>query len=120
LRLICLLFVLAFTMITISSEIWKPERPGERKRVAGYNTSTDNRYSEAQFKTLKYRPTSRIDSGGSVDRARAGSLPGLLWLVQHRAPTRVSGPIPTASAMLTLAELLRHCPSMKSENGEGL
>jgi len=54
------------------------------------HVSNDNPYSEAQFKTLKYRPDfpARFDG---IEQARArgiltGDLPGLLSLVQHPAP----------------------------------
>jgi len=58
------------------------------------HVSNDNPYSEAQFKTLKYRPDfpTHFDGGPLGDRARAGVLPGLLSVVQRRAPTRWLGP----------------------------
>ena len=51
--------------------------------------SNDNPYSEAQFKTLKYRPCSRPVH---LDRSGAGALPGVLPLVQHSAPALGPGP----------------------------
>ena len=50
------------------------------------HVSNDNPYSEAQFKTLKYRPgfPRRFD----LDRGRPRALPGLLRLVQQPAPPR--------------------------------
>ena len=43
-------------------------------------TSTDNPYSEAQFKTLKYRP--EFPDRFRLDRARPRVLPAVLRLVQ--------------------------------------
>ncbi len=47
------------------------------------HVSDDNPYSEAQFKTLKYRPDFPARFG--FDRRCTCSLPGVLPLVQHRA-----------------------------------
>ena len=54
------------------------------------HVSNDNPYSEAQFKTLKYRPgfPARFPS----DRSRPGALPGILPLVQQRASPRRARP----------------------------
>ena len=54
------------------------------------HVSNDNPYSEAQFKTLKYRPG--IPGPVRLDRGRPGTLPGLLPLVQQRAPPRRARP----------------------------
>ncbi len=48
-------------------------------------TSTDNPYSEAQFKTLKYRPG--FPQAVRLDRARPRVLPRVLQLVQPGAST---------------------------------
>ena len=63
---------------------------GVTKSHSRPHVSNDNPYSEAQFKTLKYRP----DFPGPVrlDRGRPGALPGLLPLVQRRAPPRRARP----------------------------
>jgi len=60
------------------------------------HVSNDNPYSEAQFKTLKYRPDfpARFDG---IEQARArgiptGDLPGILSLVQHPPPALRLGP----------------------------
>ncbi|MGA8718421.1 MAG: DDE-type integrase/transposase/recombinase [Solirubrobacteraceae bacterium] len=47
-------------------------------------TSTDNPYSESNFKTLKY--PARVPRAVRGHRARTRSLPGVLPLVQPRAP----------------------------------
>jgi putative transposase len=54
------------------------------------HVSNDNRYSEAQFKTLKYRPG--LPPLLRLDRGRPGTLPGLLRLVQQPAPPRRARP----------------------------
>ena len=54
------------------------------------HVSNDNPYSEAQFKTLKYRPA--LPRPVPLDRSRPGALPGLLPLVQQRAPSRRARP----------------------------
>ena len=55
------------------------------------HVSNDNPFSEAQFKTLKYRPAfpGRF---GSIQDARA-HCPRVLPLVQHRAPSRRPRPV---------------------------
>ena len=45
------------------------------------HVSNDNPYSEAQFKTLKYRPDFPVPV--HLYRGRPGALPGLLPLVQR-------------------------------------
>ncbi len=50
------------------------------------HVSNDNPYSEAQFKTLKYRPG--VPGPVRLGRGRPGALPGILPLVQQRAPPR--------------------------------
>ena len=50
------------------------------------HVSNDNPYSEAQFKTLKYRPG--VPGPVPLDRGRPRALPGILPLVQRRAPPR--------------------------------
>ena len=52
------------------------------------HVSNDNPFSEAQFKTLKYRPYSRPSSPRS---STPGALPGILPLVQRRASSRRPG-----------------------------
>ena len=54
------------------------------------HVSNDNPYSEAQFKTLKYRPA--FPGRFSLDRGFPGALPGVLPLVQHTAPALGPGP----------------------------
>ena len=46
--------------------------------------SNDNPYSEAHFKTVKYHPGLPGRSGSIADAK--GLLPGVLPVVQHRAP----------------------------------
>ena len=50
------------------------------------HVSDDNPYSEAQFKTLKYRPD--FPRSLRLDRGRSRPLPAVLPLVQSRAPPR--------------------------------
>jgi putative transposase len=48
------------------------------------HVSNDNPFSEAQFKTLKYRPG--FPPPLRLDRGCPGALPGVLPLIQHRPP----------------------------------
>jgi putative transposase len=52
------------------------------------HVSNDNPFSEAQFKTLKYRPAFPERFGAIQERP--GPLPRLLPVVQHRAPSQRS------------------------------
>ena len=63
---------------------------GVTKTHSRPHVSNDNPYSEAQFKTLKYRPD--FPAPVRLDRGRPGVLPGLLPLVQRRAPPRRARP----------------------------
>ena len=63
---------------------------GVTKSHSRPHVSNDNPYSEAQFKTLKYRPYFPARFGSIEARTRA--LPGLLPLVQRRAPPRRARP----------------------------
>ena len=54
---------------------------GVTKTHSRPHVSNDNPYSEAQFKTLKYRPG--LPRPLRLDRGRPGVLPDLLPLVQH-------------------------------------
>ena len=58
---------------------------GVTKTHARPHVSNDNPFSEAQFKTLKYRPG--VPGAVRLDPGRARPLPRLLPLVQHRAPS---------------------------------
>ena len=49
------------------------------------HVSDDNPYSEVQFKTLKYRPDFPARFGSIEERA--GALPDIFSLVQHRTPS---------------------------------
>jgi putative transposase len=59
---------------------------GVTKTHSRPHVSNDNPYSEAQFKTLKVPP--RLPGPLRLDRGGQGLLPGLLPLVQRRAPAR--------------------------------
>jgi hypothetical protein len=70
---------------------------GVTKTHSRPHTSNDNPYSQAQFKTLKYRPEFP-DRFGSIEDARA--LANLLPLVQQHAPPLRHRPLNAADASL--------------------
>ncbi len=59
---------------------------GVTKTHSRPHVSNDNPFSEAQFKTLKYRPG--LPGALRLDPRCPRPLPRLLRLVQHRAPAR--------------------------------
>ena len=63
---------------------------GVTKTHSRPHVSNDNPFSEAQFKTLKYRPG--LPGAVRLDPGLRGLLPTLLPLVQHRTPSFGSRP----------------------------
>jgi putative transposase len=57
------------------------------------HVSNDNPFSEAQFKTLKYRPDFPTRFPSILDRGRPGALPGVLLLVQRGTSPHRAGPV---------------------------
>ncbi len=70
-------------------------------------TSTDNPYSEAQFKTLKYRP-GFPDCFGSIEHARAFCRPFFHWYNQEHRHTGIGLMTPAAVHFGQAAALHEH------------
>ena len=79
------------------------------------HVSNDNPFSEAQFKTFKYRPDFPARFG--VDPGCPRPLPHLLPLVQRRTPSQRSWPAHPARRALRLGRAARGGPGDRARHG---